>query len=499
MSAFEWPAATTLRQRSLAILRGSSARPLMALPVAGLLLVGLYWYAHSAPEITPPLLHQVKKSDVTVKLTRVGEVRALTSATILAEKDGPIAYLIPEGSHVKAGEVVVRFDAKQLEVALAASRVELWAAEAELQRAQQGLEEQRHRQVAELARLDADVRLAEVELTDLQKKPLPDELEKARLELEKTRVAFEHAEQKRALLPALVEKGFITRSTLDEAEVGYLAAKMSFRVAQFNLEKVSAGATREELQKAQIRLAQAEVALEKAQRASDPRRRGLEAAIEKERANVERAKNLIAKAEAELARTQLHAPRDGLVVYSTKAATSAEKIHVGMLVFAGQTLIHLPDMSTMVADTEINEIDIRKVQVETPVEARLDAYPEALFHGKVLEIGTLARTKQTRPGMPASTSKVFDVTVRIDGKDDRLKPGLTATLDIIVGRWQDVVAIPVSAVVSHAGLNAVFISKNGRLERREVVLGSSNDHTVIVTNGLEAGEWIRRDPLREAS
>lgn len=444
------------------------------------------------------MLLQVAKSDVTIKLTQAGEIRALTSVTIRAEKDGPIAYLVPEGTVVRAADVVVRFDSTQHQAALAASKVELRAAEAELRRAQQEREQQMYKQQAELDRLETDVLLAQVELADLEKKPLPEDIEKARLELEKAKTAFEHASKKRILLPELVDKGFITQTTLDDAVVGYLSAKASLQVAQFSLDKVLAGAMPEELQKARIKLAQAESAVASAKSAAGPQREALQAAIEKERANVERAKNLIAKAEAELAKTQLRAPEAGLVVYS-KTGDGAERLRPGMLAFAGQNLVELPDMSTMVVDTEINEVDIRKVKIGAPVELQLDAYPGSVFRGNVLQIGTLARLRPTRPGMPASTAKVFDVTVKIAERDDRLKPGLTSTVDIIVERAKDVIAVPLSAVASQKGEAFVWVWKNGQAERRPVVLGSSNDTTVIVKEGVQVGEWIRLDQAAGSS
>ena len=158
-------------------------RLLIAGLTLGLLGTGVYWFTRSAPRVTAPVLFEVKTSDLTSKITQLGEIRALESVTVRAQKDGPIAYLVPEGTLVKSGDVLVRFDTTQYEAALTASKVELSAAVAELRRAQSDLEAQQQKLLSELARLDAEARLAEVDLTDLKKKPLQEEVEKARLEL----------------------------------------------------------------------------------------------------------------------------------------------------------------------------------------------------------------------------------------------------------------------------------------------------------------------------
>ena len=113
----------------------------------------------------------------------------------------------------------------------------------------------------------------------------------------------------------------------------------------------------------------------------------------------------------------------------------------------------------------------------------------AIFHGTVLKIGSLAKFRQSRTGM-ASGIKVFDVTVKIDEKDSGLKPGLTATLDIIVDHQENVVFVPLPAIVSRKGEHHVFVAHEGKIEERKVVLGPSNEQNIIVQKGLRPGEQL---------
>jgi HlyD family secretion protein len=80
--------------------------------------------------------------------------------------------------------------------------------------------------------------------------------------------------------------------------------------------------------------------------------------------------------------------------------------------------------------------------------------------------------------------------VKIEEKDPRLKPGLTATLDIIVDRQDNVISVPLPAVVSRKGEHHVFVPLGGRIEERKVVLGPSNEQSIIVQKGIRPSEQL---------
>src|SRR6266508_2005779 len=96
----------------LRTLRGKAAvkRFMVVIPAVALLGTAFYWYAPSAPEVKASALFEVKKGDFTMKITELGELRALESVTVSAQKDLPIIYLVPEGVEVKKGDVLVRLD-----------------------------------------------------------------------------------------------------------------------------------------------------------------------------------------------------------------------------------------------------------------------------------------------------------------------------------------------------------------------------------------------------
>jgi len=461
---------------------------------AALGVIAVYFSLGSGVQLKAEDLFEVWPGEFVAKITEPGELRALDSATISAAKDLTIIYLIPEGTYAKKGDVLARFDPGKYEMQLEEAKAARDVSEADLHKAETDLEAQRHRLQSEIARFETEVRFAQLDLDELKKRPLPSELTQAQMEVRRAQLAFDNAEAKRKLLPGLVEKGYITRETLEDAELKALEAKTTFQAAQFNLQRVKAGATRAELERATVRLEQAQFALEKAKRGMASQLESYEASVEREKANIARAEQLIRTAETRLKVKEITAPKDGVVVYAKASENKGnDKIQLGMIPYEGQPILYLPDPSTIVADTEVNEVDISKVQVGGPAELKLDSLPGVTFRGTVLKIGSLARMKLTPAGTPSGV-KVFDVTVKVDDKDERIRPGLSASVGIIVERRDHALSVPLSAVLARGGSQAVLVPYGRRIEERKVVLGPSNEHLVVVEEGLREGERVLVNP-----
>jgi RND family efflux transporter MFP subunit len=472
----------------------ASLRPRQwAVIAGGVGLIVLYLSLGSGVRVKAGDVFEVRRGQFVAKITEPGELRALDSVTVSALKDLAIIYLIPEGTTVAKGDVLVRFDPGKYEAQLDEANAALAVSEADLLKAETDVEAQKQRLQSEVARFQMEARYAQLDLDDLKKRPLPNDQAQVKMEVRRAQLASQNAEAKRKALPALVQKGFITPDTLTDAELRALEARTVLQAAQFNLERVMAGATPAELERAQIRLEEATFALNKAQSGMDSQVQSFGASVAREKANIQRSKKLILTAETKLKVQEIKAPREGLVVYAKASDKSNDKVSLGMVAYEGQTILYLPNLSTIVADTEVNEVDIGKVQVGGPVDLEFDSFPGAVLHGTVMKIGSLAKMKQTPTGASAGI-KVFDVTVKIEDKDDRLRPGLTATVGIIVEHRDNVLSVPVSAVLARNGGQEVLVANGRRVEARKVVLGPSNDHHVVVEEGLRDGERVLVNP-----
>jgi len=142
----------------------------------------------------------------------------------------------------------------------------------------------------------------------------------------------------------------------------------------------------------------------------------------------------------------------------------------------------LPDLSEMMVETTVSEVDASKVDTGQQVEVTLDAIPDIRYKGVVSKKSTLARKKDYN-----SRINVFDVEVSIKDGDERLKPGMSASCTVIIDRIPDVVSAPLEAVFEKEGQTVVYLKNK---KKREVTVGRRNDMAIEIVDGLEGGEEV---------
>ena len=162
---------------------------------------------------------------------------------------------------------------------------------------------------------------------------------------------------------------------------------------------------------------------------------------------------------------------------------------MGYIVLHPFIILILPDISKMVVETRVRETDIHKVERNQKVSVRVDAYPDLRLTGTVTLVGTLAQEEKERRG-----AKFFGVKILVNESEPRLRPGMTARVEIEVEERESAVSIPLEAVFEKDGRHVVYPATR-RPRPREVVLGPSNADFVVVEKGLAAGERVLlRDP-----
>ncbi len=307
----------------------------------------------------------------------------------------------------------------------------------------------------------------------------------------------------------LVEEGaFLAQFDPTEQQTKLRDAQAELKIAQANLERANAQlemdlkqlaldlkkaerAFSESRSEAPLVLKEAEMALELAQLTYEQKQQILKADIQKMQVEVDKAKDKQDQATRDLEKMTLTAPLPGLVVYlEIWKGGSMSKVQEGDSPWGGQGLINLPDLSTMVVETTVSEVDVSKVELGQKVNITLDAIPGPVFVGTISDISTLAHRKER-----GSQINVFDIDIEVDSSDERLKPGMSAKVDIITNEFEDVLSIPIEAVFERDDTTIVY-SKGG--DKIEVTLGERNDMSVIISDGLKEGDEISLlDPTKD--
>jgi multidrug efflux pump subunit AcrA (membrane-fusion protein) len=186
------------------------------------------------------------------------------------------------------------------------------------------------------------------------------------------------------------------------------------------------------------------------------------------------AKFAVQSAKASLDGTQIFAPMSGTII-----SVSAQ---VGDNV-SSSAIIVLGDLTKLYLKTYVNETDYQMFQVGSEADIVFDALPDQTFSGKVIQVD---------PGLDSSTStRVVSGLVQMDPTTASLLMGMSASVDVIVGRAQNAVLIPLAALHEYTpGQYAVFIQQNGRLTVDFVQVGLQDQVKAEIKSGLHVGDVV---------
>lgn len=192
----------------------------------------------------------------------------------------------------------------------------------------------------------------------------------------------------------------------------------------------------------------------------------------------------IDKAERELAALELKAPHDGIVVL--KRNGRGDLPQVGQVVWSGQPLAEIPDLSKLEAEIWVLEADAGGLAPGRPATVRLEAHDGAPLAATVKSVDALAR-----PRVRNVPIQYFGAVLSLSAAPDtRMKPGerVAATLDL--GGEKDALAVPLNAVFERGEKTVVFRRERGEFAPVPVTLGTSALGRVAVRSGLEEGDVI---------
>jgi len=230
---------------------------------------------------------------------------------------------------------------------------------------------------------------------------------------------------------------------------------------------------------------QANIDLEKAQRELDQARSNYELKKDKAVAQMQEAaaeladdQNSLDFLENMMRQLTITAPKSGMVIYSRdwngKKRTAGSQISTWDPVVAT-----LPDLTTMVSKTYVNEVDIRKVKSGQSVNIGLDAFPDKKLTGTVISVANVGEQK------PNSDSKVFEVTIEINESDTTLRPAMTTSNTIIAEVLTNVVFVPLECLFSQGDSLTYVVKKTGLgVSKQQVVTGPANENEIVINEGV---------------
>jgi HlyD family secretion protein len=413
------------------------------------------------------------------KVTSNGEVRPIQFINLTAEVSGRVTdVFVKEGDQVKKGKPLLRVDPTQLASSTSFQEAALRASQAEVQNQ------------------NAIVNAAENAVNTARAA-----LNTAQADLDRATVERNNAEVELKRSTELVEAGITSRSLYDTAKMRFDSAVASVNAAKARVEQ------------SQVQVHDAEIRIKQTQ-----------AALNVSKARVGQQQASLAQASDQLRRTTQYATINGVVV--------GPIVQVGTFAianFQSTPLLIIADMSVINVEVRVDETDIANVAVGQKAKVKVDALGEQEIDGDVVEkaASAVTRTGQTIAQTTVAGSqeaKDFKVVIRLVNMSeeirDRLRPGMSATAVITTDRHDNVITVPLQALVERdaqqlkggpatpqgtPGQNAkdkkpvkgVFIVDNNKAVFAQVETGITGENDIEIKSGLEIGKEIITGPYRQ--
>ena len=276
----------------------------------------------------------------------------------------------------------------------------------------------------------------------------------------------------------------IQRSRLKQAELALEDAQIKkVRAQRLVNEKIS---TQEQMESATLNFNSARQSLEQA------------------RQGVSQLSADLEKTNSDLQKTTIYAPISGRVI--TLNAKEGEVVVSGTMNNAASVIGIIADLSEILVEVDVDETEIVHVKVGQKADVDVDAIPDHVYKGSVVEIGSSGYNKPAQPDVT-----FFKVKVLFDTPDENLRPGMSARAAIDTAKSADALVIPIQAVVERAPVHpkgeakpttpeaeirVVFKVLGDKVVQTPVQVGLADATGIEITGGLAAGDKVVTGPYR---
>jgi HlyD family secretion protein len=436
---------------------------ILGLVLTVLIGIGIFaGFSYSKRGIVPVQTGRVVRQDIISIVTASGEIKPRNYVNIGADAIGRITeILVKEGDRVRKGQMLAKLESIQPQADVTAQKSAVSAIQ------------------AESAASEAGVKAADDNLLTLQAT-----IDRARADLDRTRLDYERAQE-------LLNAKLIARQEFEQKKALFDAQRAAVREAETRL--TGARSSREQ--------AAAQLA-------------GTQRRIAQNQAMLTRLNDVLEKHYSV-------APLDGMV--TNLPMRVGETAVMGIQNTAGSLIMTIADMSLITAEVKVDETDIVNVKLDQRADITIDAIPNRVFKGHVIEIGNTAILRST--GLAASQSMIssqeakdFKVVVALDDATDEIRPGLSCTSKITTATRKNALTAPIQALtVRQKGdleyndgpgskvppalppaaakaakeeIQGVFVISGDKAVFRKVETGISGATDIEVVSGLSEGDQI---------
>ena len=399
--------------------------------------------------------HTISRGELIVSVTEQGTLESANNTEVKCRVRGSntITFVIDSGTDVKAGDELIRLETLAIEEEIS-ERTKFY-----------------HLAESQVARSAADVERAKLAISEYEQGRFISELSSLQKDLAVAESRLLNSRNRLKHSQMMSRSEYASELEVEEREFASEQADMNVGLIKTRIEVLENYTKKEELVRLQGELKVAEATWE---------------------ADVERAladKKRLERAKEELGLCTIVAQRDGLVIYPDgEEWENAPKIEEGGTVNKDQTLLLMPDLSQMQVKVGIHESMIERVK--SGMESNITLNRDNLT-GEVTYVAEVAKPA----GWWTGNVVKYDTIVSLPSTAEGLRPGMSAEVEIVLARHEDVLTIPTNACLEIQGEFICWVKTRSGAERRVVELGDSSSMFILVESGLNEGEQVILDPL----
>ncbi len=414
----------------------------------------------------------IENGTLNATIGATGNVRANQTAIITWQTSGTVDGVdVGVGDRVKAGDVLASLSSTSLSQNIVLAQADLVTAQRNLDSVMQSSTQRAQAQL-NLVNAQKSVTSANATLTSMlatNHGGTSADIENARAQLILAQRTYDNAKAAYDALQNVAD----TDTRKAQAYTNLFNAQKALTNAQNNLDYFLLVPSGSDVEVARAKLALAQAQLGDAQSEWDRLKNGPDPN------DVAAAQARVDAAQATINFARLAAPFAGTVTEATPM--------IGDQVSPGDTGFRVDDLSRLLVDVQVSEVDINSVAIDQPALVTFDAVLGKNYHGKVVDV--------SRVGTSVQSVVNFSVTVELTDPDADVKPGMTASVTITIQSLTNVLLVPNRAVHLVNGQRVVYLLRTGKLSEVQVTLGASDDTMSVVTTGeLSAGDVLVLNP-----
>ncbi|MHC4664712.1 MAG: HlyD family secretion protein, partial [Planctomycetota bacterium] len=408
----------------------------LALALISLGAVKFVSFKDSGGMLTGLATFVVKRGSLRISVTESGTIKARDQVILKSEVEGrtSILWLIPEGTPVKQGDLLVELDGSQLLDNKIDQQIIVQNAEAAFIGARENLAVVANQAQSDIDLAELTLKFAEQDLGKYLEGEYPNQLKEAKAQITLADEELKRAEEKLRWSEKLFAEKYISQTELQADQLAVKKAEFDLELAKNNRDLLEKYTYQRNLDQLESDVKQAKMALERTNRKAKADVAQAEADLKAKQSEYSRQQDKLKKLEQQIEKTKIYAPADGLVIYATSARRggwrrSTEPLDVGQDVLERQELIYLPTTAAVKAEVDIHEASLKKVRVGLPALVTVDALPGRILIGSVAHIAPLpdAQSMWMNPDL-----KVYNTEVYLDSNDPGLRTGMSCKAEIII-------------------------------------------------------------------